>query len=126
MDGGTAATNNGASKPSHVSFTVGLPDLLSLNIQSRQPTSSVAVGVDDLDVSQVEDLAVLLRGMTGDHRLPRVVRPGVISRNDSHRSIMGCSSIGMIGEVVGVDEDVGVGLVIIEAAFEELEVRHPG
>ena len=69
-------TNTGLSAPSHVPFTVGLPDLLGLNIQSRQPPAAVAIGVDDLDVAQVEDLAVLLRGMTGDHRLPRDVGAG--------------------------------------------------
>ncbi len=54
--------------PSHLSFTVGLPDFPGLNIQSRQPTASVAVGVDDFEVTQVKDLAVLLRSMTGDDR----------------------------------------------------------
>jgi SAM-dependent methyltransferase len=73
---GTAVTNKGTSKPSRVPRTVGLPDLVTANIQSRHPAAPVAIGVDDLDVAQVEDLAVLLRGMTGDHRFPRDVRLG--------------------------------------------------
>jgi hypothetical protein len=55
----TAATNVESKLP-HIPFTVGLPDLLGLNVHSRQPAASVTIGVYNLDVPQVEDLAILL------------------------------------------------------------------
>jgi hypothetical protein len=40
---GVAAATNHESKPSHIPFTVCLPDLLGLNVQSRQPAAPVTV-----------------------------------------------------------------------------------
>ena len=75
------------------------------------------------EVAQVEDLAALLRRVADDDRLARVVRAGghVPQRLPPEHAdrLLGHRDV---GEVVGVDEDVGVGLVVVEAAFEELEV----
>ena len=122
----TVAINVGASKPPRVPFTVGLPVLLGLDIQSCQPSTAVAEGVDDLEVPQVEDLAVHLRGMTGDHHFPRNVRLGnAVSYRLPPQGRCCLLAHREIRFVAGVDEYVTLGFVKIKAAIEELEMGVP-
>ena len=109
--------------PPHPPFPVRLPDLPGPHVQRRQPAAAVAVGVDALQVAEVEDLAALLRRVADDDRLARVVRAGGhVPQRLPPQHADGLLGHREVGVVVGVDEDVGVGLVVVEAAFEELEV----
>src|SRR5438270_12382649 len=51
--------NAGPSTTTDFPRLVRLPDLAGLHIQCRQPAPAVAIGVDALQVAQVEDLAGL-------------------------------------------------------------------
>lgn len=48
---------------------IGLPNLASGGVQGSEPAASPAVGIDAEDVAQIEDLAILLRGVADDRRL---------------------------------------------------------
>jgi hypothetical protein len=121
--GKIAPTITDALETSHLPFTVGLPDLMGVNIQRRQPAPAAAEGVNALHVSQVQDFPVLLRGVTDDHGLARFVRAG----GHVHDRLPPQHHDGLlihrqIGEIIGVHEDVRIRLVVIHAAFEELKV----
>jgi len=66
---------HGASPPQLASI-LGLPDPRGVHVQGREPAAAVAIGVDALQLAQVQDRAALLRRMPGDDRLARAMRPG--------------------------------------------------
>ena len=57
---------------------VRLEDSTRSDLESRQPATPAAVGVDHLQEAQVQRFPAGLRGMAGDDGLARIMRPHLL------------------------------------------------
>jgi hypothetical protein len=68
---------------------IGLDDCSLLDVQSGEPPSSAAVGIEELQEAKITWLSARLRAVAGDYRLSREVGPHLLEFD--------CSDIGLLG-----------------------------
>lgn len=102
---------------------VGLPNLARIDIQSRQPTSAMAAGVDANDVSQIQNLSRGLRRMPHNSRFSVLMPSWDWVRKMLPKSYeFGLLSQREIRKIIGMDEKVRLGFVKTLEIGQEIQV----
>jgi hypothetical protein len=109
-----------------------LPGLIRLpdppptfDLQGGQPAPAVAEGVDALEVAQVQKLPVLLQRVADDGDLAGTVALGDRRQRGPAQATPLLLVQGQVPVVVGVDENVADGFVVVPAPLDELQASGP-